>query len=169
MAARKFVSLSVTMTGVLRTKFLCLLGVLFTKLFFPLLCARWLFYLTIIFASLFRRAWWVFYFRNCVSRSFSMVVLSPEGSCECRSRMGSNWFLLCFNYSELCSRNVLGCFKMRLIIRLLKILKMLYCDGWMDGLVGGDFLPPWIFFIFKYNKKQNELLPKLCVKIAFAY
>ena len=46
---------------------------------------------------------------------------------------------------------------------------MLYCDGWMDGLVGGDFLPPWIFFIFKYNKKQNELLPKLCVKIAFAY
>ena len=96
-------------------------------------------------------------------------VLSLEGSCECRSRMGSNWFLLCFNYSELCSRNVLGCFKMRLIIRLLKILKMLYCDGWMDGLVGGDFLPPWIFFIFKYNKKQNELLPKLCVKIAFAY
>ena len=95
--------------------------------------------------------------------------LSPEESCECRSRMGSNWFLLCFNYSELCSRNVLGCFKMRLIIRLLKILKMLYCDGWMDGLVGGDFLPPWIFFIFKYNKKQNELLPKLCVKIAFAY
>ena len=92
MAARKFVSLSVTMTGVLRTKFLCLLGVLLTKLFFPLLCARWLFYLTIIFASLFRRAWWVFYFRNCVSRSFSMVVLSPEGSCECRSRMGSNWF-----------------------------------------------------------------------------
>ena len=96
-------------------------------------------------------------------------VLSPEGSCECRSRMGSNWFLLCFNYSELCSRNVLGCFKMRLIIRLLKILKMLYCDGWMDGLVGGDFLPPWIFFIFKYNKKQNELLPKMCLKVVSAY
>ena len=103
------------------------------------------------------------------TRQSQTLKISPEGSCECRSLMGSNWFFLCFNYSELCSRNVLGCFKMRLIIRLLKILKMLYCDGWMDGLVGGDFLPPWIFFIFKYNKKQNELLPKLCVKIAFAY
>ena len=40
---------------------------------------------------------------------------------------------------------------------------------WVDGWVGGDFLPPWIFFIFKYNNKQDELLPKMCLKVAFAY
>ena len=40
--------------------------------------------------------------------------------------MGSNWFYLCFNYSELCSRNVLGCFKNTIIICLFEILKMLY-------------------------------------------
>ena len=99
MAARKFVSLSVTMTGVLRTKFLCLLGVLFTKLFFPLLCARWLFYLTIIFASLFRRAWWVFYFRNCVSRSLSMVVLLLTKFSLSRSVSGFVTFALCASLS----------------------------------------------------------------------
>ena len=52
--------------------------------------------------------------------------LSPEESCECRSRMGSNRFYLCFNYSELCSRNVLGCFKNTNIIRFFEILNMLY-------------------------------------------
>ena len=41
--------------------------------------------------------------------------------------------------------------------------------GWVDGWVGGDFLPPWIFFIFKYNNKQDELIPKMCLKVAFAY
>ena len=55
-----------------------------------------------------------------------------------------------------------------------------WVDGWMDGWVDGDFLPPWIFFIFKFNKKPEELLPKkyafssafalhsLCVRSAFA-
>ena len=52
--------------------------------------------------------------------------LSPEESCECRSRMGSNRFYLCFNFSELCSRNVLGCFKNTNIIRFFEILNMLY-------------------------------------------
>ena len=28
--------------------------------------------------------------------------------------------------------------------------------------VDGDFLPPWIFFIFKYNNEQDELIPKIC-------
>ena len=64
-------------------------------------------------------------------------------------------------------------FKNTNIIRIFEILKMLYCDGWMDGWVDGwvdgDFLPPLIFFIFNYNSKQNALIPKTCLKVAFAY
>ena len=44
-----------------------------------------------------------------------------------------------------------------------------WMDGWMGGWVGGDFLPLLIFVIFKYDKKQNELHPKICLKVAFAY
>ena len=44
-----------------------------------------------------------------------------------------------------------------------------WMDGWMDGWVGGDLLPLLIFVIFKYDNKQNELHPKTCLKVAFAY
>ena len=44
-----------------------------------------------------------------------------------------------------------------------------WMGGWVGGWMDGDFLPPWIFFIFEYNKEQDELLPKLCLKVAYAY
>ena len=42
-------------------------------------------------------------------------------------------------------------------------------DGWVDGWVGGDFLPPSIFFTFKYHDKQVALVLKMCLKVASAY
>ena len=44
-----------------------------------------------------------------------------------------------------------------------------WMDGWMDGWVGCDILPPSIFLIFKYDNKQDVLIPKLCLKVAYAY
>ena len=54
---------------------------------------------------------------------------------------------------------------MRLIIRLFEILILLYCDG----RVGGNILPPSIFFIFNYNNKLNAVIPNMCLKVAFAF
>ena len=42
-------------------------------------------------------------------------------------------------------------------------------DGWVDGWVGGDFLPPSIFLIFKYDNKHDVLIPKICLKVAYAF
>ena len=39
----------------------------------------------------------------------------------------------------------------------------------MGGWMGGDFVPPWIFFIFKYDNKQLKFISKKCLKIASAY
>ena len=117
------------------------------------------------------------YYITGIGRSSIWIHLYPEGSCDSRTRMGSNWFVLRF-YFELLSTNVLGCFKNTNIIRLFEILISLYLvdgwmggwvDGWMDGWVGGDLLPLLIFVIFKYDNKQNELHPKTCLKVAFAY
>ena len=85
---------------------------------------------------------------------------------------------------------------MRLIIGLFENLKSLYFDGSVtesvtenlltekasqslrnvvkfqkkiNVVMGGDLLPSSIFFIFKYDNKHNELLPKTCLKIVFAY
>ena len=38
----------------------------------------------------------------------------------------------------------------------------------MDGWVGGDFLPPSIFLIFKYDNKHDVLIPKICLKVEYA-
>ena len=35
-------------------------------------------------------------------------------------------------------------------------------------VTGGNILPPSIFFIFKYNNKQLEFFPKMCLKVASA-
>ena len=56
---------------------------------------------------------------------------------------------------------------MRLIIRLLKILKMLYCDDFWR--VGGYILPPSIFFIFKYVNKQLVFVSKMGIKVTYAF
>ena len=63
----------------------------------------------------------------------------------------------------------MGVSKIRLYIRLLEILILLYYDGWVDGWVGGDFLPPSIFLIFKYDNKLLTVIPKMCLKVASAY
>ena len=74
---------------------------------------------------------------------------SPEGSCESRTQGGP----IVFTYVLIV---VLGRYfevsKIQWKIRLFENLKMLYCDGWVGGLVDGllvgcDFLPPSIFFI----------------------
>ena len=48
-----------------------------------------------------------------------------------------------------------------------------WMDGWMDGCMDGwmgfDILPSSIFLIFKYNKKQHVLIPKMCLKVAYAF
>ena len=54
----------------------------------------------------------------------------------------------------------------------LKCQNVLLCgwmDGWMDGWMGGDLLPPYNFFIFKYNNKHHALIPKMCSKVASAF
>ena len=92
---------------------------------------------------------------ECLSFTF---FLSPEGSFESRARMGSNWFFLHFNYSELLSRKVFWCVKNILLYRPfwnLEIALLWWVGGWMDGWVGCDILPPSIFFIFKYDIKQH--------------
>ena len=48
-------------------------------------------------------------------------------------------------------------------------LQSFVMGGWVDGRVGGDLLPPSIFFFFKYDNKQKELLPRTCLKIASAF
>ena len=51
-----------------------------------------------------------------------------------------------------------------------KNAKMFYCvDGWVDGWMGGDFLPPSIFLIFKYDNKHDVLIPKICFQVAYAF
>ena len=38
--------------------------------------------------------------------------------------------------------------------------------GWMDGWVSYDVLPPSVFFSFKHDNKQLELIRKICLKAA---
>ena len=40
--------------------------------------------------------------------------------------------------------------------------------GWVDGWVGGDFLPPYIFLIFKYDYKPDVLIRTICLNVAYA-
>ena len=65
-------------------------------------------------------------------------ILSPEGSCESRTQGGP----IVFTYVLIV---VLGTYfdvsKIPYNIRLFEILKLLYCDEWVGGLVGCDFLP----------------------------
>ena len=72
------------------------------------------------------------------------IPLSPEGSCESRTQGGP----IVFTYVLIV---VLGRYfevsKIQWKIRLFENLKLLYCDGWVGGWVGCDFLPPSIFFI----------------------
>ena len=42
-------------------------------------------------------------------------------------------------------------------------------DGWVGGWMGCDILPPSIFLIFKYDNKQHVLIPKMCLKVAYAF
>ena len=42
-------------------------------------------------------------------------------------------------------------------------------DGWMDGWMRCDILPPSIFLIFKYDNTQHVLIPKMCLKVAYAF
>ena len=77
--------------------------------------------------------------------------------------MGSNCFYLCFMISSCCLGTYLGVAK---TISTFEILKKLH-DGWVDVRADGDFLPSLIFFIFKYDK-QFELIPKMCLKVAYA-
>ena len=44
-----------------------------------------------------------------------------------------------------------------------------WMDGWVDGWVGYDILPPSIFFVFKHDNKQPELIPNICLKVAYAF
>ena len=46
--------------------------------------------------------------------------------------------------------------------------RVVWMDGWMNGWVG-DLLPPYNFFIFKYNNKHHALIPKMCSKVASAF
>ena len=39
-----------------------------------------------------------------------------------------------------------------------------WMGGWMDGWVGCDFLIPSIFFIFKYDNKQDVLISNIWSK-----
>ena len=47
--------------------------------------------------------------------------------------------------------------------------RVAWMGGWMDGWVDCDFLPPSIFLIFKYDNKQHALIPKMCLKVAYAF
>ena len=89
--------------------------------------------------------------------------LSPEGSLRKQNPKGSIdglSILLCV------PERVLGIFVFGVEIRVSEILKMFYCVG---GWVGGDFLPPSIFFTFKYHDKQVALVLKMCLKVAYAF
>ena len=44
-----------------------------------------------------------------------------------------------------------------------------WVGGWMGGWVGYDILPLSIFLIFKYDNKRHKPVPKMCLKIVFAY
>ena len=44
-----------------------------------------------------------------------------------------------------------------------------WMGGWVGGWVGGDILPPSIFLIFKYVNKQHVLVPKMGIKVAYAF
>ena len=39
----------------------------------------------------------------------------------------------------------------------------------VDGWVGGDILPPSLFLIFKYVNKQHVFVPKMGIKVAYAF
>ena len=90
----------------------------------------------------------------------------PKGAAKAEPVWGP--IVLLILYFELLSTNVLGCFKNTIIIRLFEILKILFL-WWVDGWVGCDLLPTSIFFIFKYDNKQNALTPKMCLKVASAF
>ena len=43
---------------------------------------------------------------------------------------------------------------------------MFYCvDGWVDGWVGGDFLPPSILLINRYVNKLDVLVTNMVLKL----
>ena len=120
---------------------------------------------------------WPFYFR-CGNRPFWNLenVLSPEGRCECSSRMGSNFFYLYFIELVLMKGTWYFCFRggYRPFWNLENVLSCGWVDGWMggwmDGWVGALwFFCPFNFPYFKYDNKQYELIPKLCLKIALAF
>ena len=46
---------------------------------------------------------------------------------------------------------------------------IVWMGGWVGGWVGGDILPPSIFLIFKYVNKQHVLVPKMGIKVAYAF
>ena len=44
-----------------------------------------------------------------------------------------------------------------------------WMGGWMGGWVGCDILPPSIFLIFKYDNKQHVFVPKIGMKVVYAF
>ena len=98
----------------------------------------------------------------------------PRRELRKQNPYGVQLFLLMF---YLCLGRFFDIFVSEAEIRLFFVLKMFYCvdgwmggwvDGWMDGWVGCDFLPPSIFLIFKYDNKQDVLIPKMGLKVASA-
>ena len=55
-------------------------------------------------------------------------------------------------------------------IRLFENLKNLYCpDGWVGGWVGGDQMDPSILLILKYHNKQDKVIAKMSLSVAYAF
>ena len=51
------------------------------------------------------------------------------------------------------------------LARLIFFCTIFMLCGWM----GCDFLPPSIFLIFKYDNKQDVLIPKMGLKVAYVF
>ena len=121
---------------------------------------------------------WPFYFRgeNQPFWNLQKMFYPPKGD----ANAAPVWGPIVFTYilSSWSWWRVLDTFVSGADIGLFEILKMFYrVDGWMGGWVGGwmggwvccDFFVPSISLIFKYDNKQYELIPKLCLKVALAF
>ena len=69
--------------------------------------------------------WWLLCKTNspssCLFHTHFIKVHPPKGAAKAEPVWGlSNWFNLCFNYSELLSRNVLWCFELKVKVQLSK-------------------------------------------------
>ena len=102
-------------------------------------------------------------------------VLSPEGSLRKQNPKVTIWV----SY-VLSSPFHVGYLKSQFPPLKLKCPNVLFCgwmdgwmgglmDGWVDGWVGGDILPLSIFFFFKYNNKQQVLIPKVYLNVASTF